>query len=257
MKDYISSTANGLYWTKGATDKRRMALLFGNMLPILPADARILDLGCSVGWTTEEIAELYPGATVIGIDVNGERIRDANLMAKNARFLVADGYALPFADESFDAVFCANNVMFMLEELDRNGMLSKVFGGIERVAKPQGYFLLAPTGDGVGAMVRRKDRLREGLAGLARTELDVERRRNVLEFLNPGSIILSGKKPKSDGIYSSKPENYSLEGKLIGKLGRSDSSLENITLPDSNLFYTRSRIKRSDEVYFREKLAGQ
>lgn len=69
----------------------------------IPA-SRILDIGCSAGMITEEIAA--PAATVIGVDVDVESLAYAHRRGGRARFAAAAAERLPFADATFDAAVC-------------------------------------------------------------------------------------------------------------------------------------------------------
>jgi ubiquinone/menaquinone biosynthesis C-methylase UbiE len=79
-------------------------------LPHLRAGMRLLDGGCGPGSMTSDFAAIVSPAEVVGIDVEPSQIELAMKQAAergvfNARFQVADLYALPFPEQSFDAVF--------------------------------------------------------------------------------------------------------------------------------------------------------
>jgi SAM-dependent methyltransferase len=63
---------------------------------------RVLDLGCGTGGYTHRLRAL--GFDVAAVDRNPKYIEIARSRGVNAT--VADGESLPFADESFDTVFC-------------------------------------------------------------------------------------------------------------------------------------------------------
>ena len=70
----------------------------------------ILDVGCGTGEITARLAELYPEAALIGVDLierHLELARDrcAGLGGRVA-FRKADAFSLPFADAAFDLVVC-------------------------------------------------------------------------------------------------------------------------------------------------------
>ena len=71
---------------------------------------RILDAGCGLGWSTIALAQAYPGATVIGIDLDAPSIERARQNATEAgvddrvTFEVADAVDPKYAG-SFNAVF--------------------------------------------------------------------------------------------------------------------------------------------------------
>lgn len=65
--------------------------------------ARILDLGCGPGNSTELLVAKYPGASVIGIDTSEAMIAAATKRVPAARFILAD--AATYEDEGIDLVY--------------------------------------------------------------------------------------------------------------------------------------------------------
>lgn len=82
----------------GQTEYRLMA----NELA-LPAEGRVLDVGCGTGWFTRQLAAL-PGLQVTGIDLDADSLAFARNRDARSTYLPADALALPFADNSFDQV---------------------------------------------------------------------------------------------------------------------------------------------------------
>lgn len=79
------------------------------LLPHLSTGMRLLDVGCGGGSITLGLAATVAPGEVIGIDVDGSVIAAARKTASvstNLSFEVADAEDLPFADASFDAIFC-------------------------------------------------------------------------------------------------------------------------------------------------------
>ena len=76
---------------------------------------RILDVATGTGWAARRIAAR--GASVIGIDLASDLIEAARTYAADARlpiaFQIGDAEALPFEDQSFDAVISTCGVMFV------------------------------------------------------------------------------------------------------------------------------------------------
>ncbi len=71
---------------------------------------RVLDCGCGPGGITQGIAARIAPGMVVGVDMDGSQIalaRERAAMAGigNVEFHQASAYELPFADDSFDAVF--------------------------------------------------------------------------------------------------------------------------------------------------------
>jgi ubiquinone/menaquinone biosynthesis C-methylase UbiE len=89
---------------------RRASTHAAFFLPHLYPGMRLLDGGCGPGSITSDFAALCLPAEVVGIDLEPSQIELATMQAvdrgvSNARFQVADLYALPFPEQSFDAVF--------------------------------------------------------------------------------------------------------------------------------------------------------
>jgi SAM-dependent methyltransferase len=82
----------------------------------LTSACSVLEIGCGSGGYALHLAETY-GGDIVGLDLNAEGIRNANALAEQkklgalCRFQECDAsQPLPFADESFDAVF-SNDVL--------------------------------------------------------------------------------------------------------------------------------------------------
>jgi len=83
---------------------RRIVAVFKEVAGLDIARARVLDVGCSAGIITQELATV--AALVIGVDVDSDALEAAYGTAGSAHFVMASGERLPFADASFDAVVC-------------------------------------------------------------------------------------------------------------------------------------------------------
>jgi SAM-dependent methyltransferase len=106
----------------------------------LSAGSRVLEFGCGVGGCAVYLARMTQ-AEVTGIDINENGIRNARRLAETEgqqarlRFEQVDGREqLPFADQSFDAVFSNDAVCHVPNRLD---VLHEWF----RVLKPNGRAL--------------------------------------------------------------------------------------------------------------------
>lgn len=74
----------------------------------LPPGTTVLDVGCGIGGSSRILARDY-GFVVTGITLSPQQVRRAQELTPPdlpVQFLVADALALPFADESFDVVWC-------------------------------------------------------------------------------------------------------------------------------------------------------
>jgi len=105
-------------------------------LEVVPG--RILDLGTGTGLAARLLAERFPSAEVVGVDVSPAMVAEARRMLSptltlRVDFQVADGAKLPFADASFDLVVLLNMIPFF-DELAR----VTVDGGAVIVASSRG-----------------------------------------------------------------------------------------------------------------------
>ena len=90
--------------------------------------ARILDVGCGAGWSTIALAQAYPAAEVVGVDIDAPSIEMARRNAAGQRnaaerlqFRVADAGTIAGEDEKYDAVFafeCVHDMPRPVEVLD-------------------------------------------------------------------------------------------------------------------------------------------
>ena len=73
----------------------------------------LLDAGCGDGEMSEDLAAAT-GARVVGVDLSTRRAKFATSRKNRAAYTVGSIYELPFADDSFELVVCAD----LLEHLD-------------------------------------------------------------------------------------------------------------------------------------------
>jgi ubiquinone/menaquinone biosynthesis C-methylase UbiE len=103
---------------------------------------QVLDVGCGTGEDARVIAGRSPGVSVIGIDASEDKVREARArtlgLPRPVDFRVADAYALPFEDETFDACR-ADRVLHHLVEPP------KVLAEMARVARPGGRVVVSDT----------------------------------------------------------------------------------------------------------------
>jgi len=107
----------------------------------LPAEGRILDLGCGAGRTT---FGLHDGGyrRIIGADLSAELIRQARLHARrrrlSIRFRVADACQLPFRARSFEGCLFSFNGLMTIPRLARRVAALRE---VRRVLVPRGRFV--------------------------------------------------------------------------------------------------------------------
>ena len=100
----------------------------------VPPPGRVLDLGTGTGVVAIALAERYPGAEVVGIDISSGMIEEARRkvpaeLAGRVRFEVGDASALDCSDGDFDVVVLSNMIPF--------------FDELARVVAPGGFLVLS------------------------------------------------------------------------------------------------------------------
>lgn len=70
----------------------------------------LLDVGCGTGPMIELLTQELPGKNYTGLDITPRMIEvAASKNLERTQFIVGDAENMPFDDESFDAVICANS----------------------------------------------------------------------------------------------------------------------------------------------------
>jgi ubiquinone/menaquinone biosynthesis C-methylase UbiE len=107
----------------------------------LRADARILDAGCGPGEGSSRVAELFPRADVLGVDIIDASLDLARsryaALAPRLRFEHQSIFELREADRTFDLVVC-RHVIHSIPHPER------VLAEFVRVTRPGGYLHLIP-----------------------------------------------------------------------------------------------------------------
>jgi ubiquinone/menaquinone biosynthesis C-methylase UbiE len=115
--------------------------LHERLLGELRAGARVLDVGSGGGQHAVRAAQDRPDLQVEGIDVSTTMVRRAKALAQRAgvadkvKFQLGDARALPFPDDSFDAVWCAGPIKQIAEK-------SRALRECYRVLAPGGRLLI-------------------------------------------------------------------------------------------------------------------
>lgn len=95
-------------WVKVAeTAQRRYSLASGH---------RVLDIGCAKGFLVHDLMQVVPGLDPVGLDISSYAIDNAKPEVQE-RLTIGSAESLPYADNSFDAVFAINTI----HNLDRQG----------------------------------------------------------------------------------------------------------------------------------------
>ena len=105
----------------------------------LAAGARVADIGCGTGHSTNLLARAFPRSTFIGYDISTDAVERARAEAggwglANVRFEVLDVARLP-ADPPFDAVFAFDAIH---DQVDPAGVLAAV----RRALRSDGVFAM-------------------------------------------------------------------------------------------------------------------
>ena len=158
-----------------SAEQDRLALLnrltnqsFVEFLPISGAHA-ILELGSGLGLLAEQLAARYPQSEVCGVEYAQAQLAAAKDRCRaNLHFIQGDARGLPFADESFDLVYCR----YVLEHV---AAPIRMLQEAHRVLKPGGTiclqennilaFVLHPDCPRFTAVWRQFARLQEQLGG--------------------------------------------------------------------------------------------
>ncbi len=105
----------------------------------LPPDARILDAGCGTGEASSRLAELFPRAHVLGIDILDKHLELARsrytALSPRLRFENQSVFAINAPGRSFDLAVC-RHVIHSIPHPER------VVAELRRVTRPGGYLHL-------------------------------------------------------------------------------------------------------------------
>jgi SAM-dependent methyltransferase len=120
-------------------------------LPYLRPGMRLLDCGSGPGSITCDLAAVVAPGEVVGLDIQEAQVERARTLARergisNVAFEVGSIYALPFADNSYDAVFAHMVLMHLRDPL-------AALQEMRRVLKPDGVAGIADFDWGLGCRV--------------------------------------------------------------------------------------------------------
>jgi len=124
---------------------------------------RILDLGTGTGIGARIVAERFPEAEVVGVDLAAEMVAEARRVTPpelldRVRYQTADAARLPFEDGAFDLVTLENMIPF--------------FGELARVVVPGGTVVVAFSAGAGTPIYVSPDRLRRELGRRGFTDFE-------------------------------------------------------------------------------------
>jgi ubiquinone/menaquinone biosynthesis C-methylase UbiE len=112
----------------------------------------ILDVGCGTGEITARLAELYPTAALVGVDLIGRHLELArercSEFGTRVSFREADAFALPFADASFDLCVCRHMLQAVPNPQDAMAEFVRVIrpgGRLHLLVEDYGMIHMHPT----------------------------------------------------------------------------------------------------------------
>jgi SAM-dependent methyltransferase len=147
-------------WDAGRSP-RRLAGFEAGLAQLSDAPRRALDVGTGTGDAAFLLAERWPDAEVVGVDLSERMVEEARRkrppeLAGRVRFERADAAALPFADGAFDLVGLNNAIPF--------------FDELARVLAPGGHVLFASSAGAETPIYVAPDRLRHELGNRGFTD---------------------------------------------------------------------------------------
>ncbi len=104
----------------------------------IPPSASILDLACGTGELTRLILKTNPQQDITGVDISPAMLAIANNKLEaysQARLSLASATELPFAQQSFNLVICANAFHYLESP-------ELTLAEIKRVLKPEGTIII-------------------------------------------------------------------------------------------------------------------
>jgi len=95
----------------------------------------ILEVGCASGHLTNLLANLFPHAQVVGVDIYKPAIIEAKKRFPKLSFMTADAHKLPFPKYLFDLVISGETIEHVVDP-------AQMLHEIARVLKPSGSALI-------------------------------------------------------------------------------------------------------------------
>jgi SAM-dependent methyltransferase len=119
-----------------------------SILPYLPSDATILDVGCGNGRLALLLDRERPGSTYVGVDAIPELIEEAcaqagQLPQTDTTFRVADVTRPDWTEDLPQAPFDCVVVLAVLHHIPDFDLRARLLRAVAGVLKPQGYAILS------------------------------------------------------------------------------------------------------------------
>ena len=107
------------------------------VLNLLPKNAKkVLDIGCSSGVLTAQVASALPKSKVTGLDSYKDAIDFAQKKYPHIDFICADAHKLPFKNNAFDLIICTETLEHVIDP--RKTLLE-----MKRVLKENGHAIIS------------------------------------------------------------------------------------------------------------------
>lgn len=111
--------------------QRRVGSALIQRLPLAPAPARWLDLGCGTGYFSRLLASRFPTGEGVALDIAEGMLRHARPQGGASRFIAGDAECLPLRDASVDLIFSSLALQWCKD-------FSSVLSEAMRVLRPGG-----------------------------------------------------------------------------------------------------------------------
>lgn len=118
----------------------------------LPADARIVDVGCGTGEAALRLAAMWPRATLVGVDLIESHLdlarRRARDLGERVQFQAGNAMGLDFPDGTFDLAVCRHVLQAVPDARAVLGELMRVTrpgGRLHLIAEDYGMIHMHPT----------------------------------------------------------------------------------------------------------------
>ena len=157
----------------------------------IPADARILEVGCNIG-NQLSLLQRLGYSNLYGVDVQDYALDIARSRLKDVNLTSASSFALPFEDDYFDLVF-TSGVLIHISPRDLPAALDEIHRCAKSYIWGSEYYAPGVTEisyRGHSELLWKMDYARQYLARFADLELVLEQRLPYLENQNVDSMFL-------------------------------------------------------------------